>query len=577
MFSLPVYAQKVNQLDKTNEEVKFSVLQDYNFPFQKVRSLHASSFKKTDSLIGAKAYWLKVIVNNPTSDIKDYILKVTPNLETVLYSFNKSRKQWSMEKSDLSKLDKPWLLGLHNFNIREHTTDTFYVWVNVNAPNTVKDRFKAKITFTPKEKIEEVKQNDKAALWIGLIVLGLFFLNNLYVYLYLKDQSILYYLIIQLGGMIYITAYWYFFKLSVPIFSYILNNSFRYYDINNLLTHISIVIIFYAFVQLARSYLNTSKYLPIDDKILSYVLYIYVALSFLCAIINVSGYYIDYYTIFYDNIYCGILIFLMLFICIKATIKKLPLSFPFLLANILPLVFMLSITIYHIRITSESQYNYLLPVLAIISQALGFSIALVTRTRSILSNLKAKEIESHGLTFSLKEIGYLNKLKELELVKVNADIMLEKDRNKLLQQRLELNQRELALSTLNMVQKGELLAFLKEQLQKLNWMDRYHTKKNLQEINTVLENNVQLDSDWSKFKLHFEHVHPNFFEELKKSHPNLTAREIRLYTYFHMKLSHKEIAVLLGIDPASVRRAKTRLFKKMNISVQEDQSGSEKN
>ena len=42
-------------------------------------------------------------------------------------------------------------------------------------------------------------------------------------------------------------------------------------------------------------------------------------------------------------------------------------------------------------------------------------------------------------------------------------------------------------------------------------------------------------------------------------------KETRLYAYLHMKLSHKEIAALLSIDPASVRRAKTRLYTKMAI------------
>ena len=58
-------------------------------------------------------------------------------------------------------------------------------------------------------------------------------------------------------------------------------------------------------------------------------------------------------------------------------------------------------------------------------------------------------------------------------------------------------------------------------------------------------------------------MHPRFFEELQESYPALTKHELRLYSYFHIQLSTKEIAALLNIDPASVRRAKTRLFKKI--------------
>ncbi len=51
-------------------------------------------------------------------------------------------------------------------------------------------------------------------------------------------------------------------------------------------------------------------------------------------------------------------------------------------------------------------------------------------------------------------------------------------------------------------------------------------------------------------------------------YPALTSNEQRLSCYFHIQLSTKEIAVLLSIDPASVRRAKTRLFKKIAAAHQ---------
>ena len=46
--------------------------------------------------------------------------------------------------------------------------------------------------------------------------------------------------------------------------------------------------------------------------------------------------------------------------------------------------------------------------------------------------------------------------------------------------------------------------------------------------------------------------------------------QVRLHAYFHINLSTKEIATLLNIDPASVRRAKTRLLKKMGKGCAED-------
>ncbi len=87
-------------------------------------------------------------------------------------------------------------------------------------------------------------------------------------------------------------------------------------------------------------------------------------------------------------------------------------------------------------------------------------------------------------------------------------------------------------------------------------------------MQSLLQSNLYLDGDWSKFKLHFEQVHPRFFEALQANYPALTKHEQRLYSYFHINLSTKEIAALLNIDPASVCRAKTRLYKKVTAADQ---------
>jgi hypothetical protein len=48
-------------------------------------------------------------------------------------------------------------------------------------------------------------------------------------------------------------------------------------------------------------------------------------------------------------------------------------------------------------------------------------------------------------------------------------------------------------------------------------------------------------------------------------YPKLTKYKTRLFAYFQIKLSTIEIAALLNIDPASVRRVTPPLLKKMQI------------
>lgn len=68
-----------------------------------------------------------------------------------------------------------------------------------------------------------------------------------------------------------------------------------------------------------------------------------------------------------------------------------------------------------------------------------------------------------------------------------------------------------------------------------------------------------------KVLMHFEKVYPGFFEVLTELHPVLNQREIKLCAYLRMNLDHKEIADILHVAPESVRKAKTRMRKKMGL------------
>jgi len=137
----------------------------------------------------------------------------------------------------------------------------------------------------------------------------------------------------------------------------------------------------------------------------------------------------------------------------------------------------------------------------------------------------------------------------------------EQEREKL-QEKLDYNKRELASTALYLFQKNQILSELQSELDQLK--DEPDALNRYSKIKSKIQQNLYLDADWDRFKLHFEQVHPDFFKELKESHPGLTAYEVRLFAYLHMKLSTKEIAGLLNITPASVIKAKVRLNKKLN-------------
>lgn len=78
---------------------------------------------------------------------------------------------------------------------------------------------------------------------------------------------------------------------------------------------------------------------------------------------------------------------------------------------------------------------------------------------------------------------------------------------------------------------------------------------------TVLERHLM-----DHLLLELEQSNQHFQLQLKRRFPELTAYDLRLCTYLKSNLSTKEIATLLNIAPDSVKKAKHRLRKKLEIN-----------
>lgn len=88
-------------------------------------------------------------------------------------------------------------------------------------------------------------------------------------------------------------------------------------------------------------------------------------------------------------------------------------------------------------------------------------------------------------------------------------------------------------------------------------------------INEVVGNSLKNDDDWSRFKLHFEGVHPSFFTKLKERSGELTENDLRLCAYLRIGMRAKEIAGMLAVSPASVNTARYRLRRKLALGKDE--------
>jgi DNA-binding CsgD family transcriptional regulator len=81
----------------------------------------------------------------------------------------------------------------------------------------------------------------------------------------------------------------------------------------------------------------------------------------------------------------------------------------------------------------------------------------------------------------------------------------------------------------------------------------------------LIENSFSSNSDWNDFKERFKTLDPNFITSLLTKHSDLSKSEIRLLTLIRIGYSQKEIATILNITPESVKKARSRARKKLDL------------
>lgn len=160
---------------------------------------------------------------------------------------------------------------------------------------------------------------------------------------------------------------------------------------------------------------------------------------------------------------------------------------------------------------------------------------------------KEKLIEENNLLLEIKELE-----NERQLMKV---------RNEQLSQDVDSKNRELAVSTMSLNSKNELLAFIKEDLKKTSQDDN----KNIKSVISTINKNITEEDSWNVFKEAFDNADKDFLKRIKQLHPLLTPNDLRLCAYLRLNLSSKEIAPLFNISVRSVEIKRYRLRKKMEL------------
>lgn len=184
---------------------------------------------------------------------------------------------------------------------------------------------------------------------------------------------------------------------------------------------------------------------------------------------------------------------------------------------------------------------------------LGVFLALVLILSIFIFYYQRQKIKRNKQFYKTKQV--LSE-KEIENLKLK-----EKD----LQHEIYFKNKELASYTINFIQKNKLFDNLRVILNNLHETSDQKIKPTIRNMQRLVKRNAHIDKDWEQFKQHFTNVHPYFFQNLKKHHPDLSPVDLRLSALLKMNLTAKESSAIMGIGPDSVKTARYRLRKKFDL------------
>ncbi|MGB5982140.1 MAG: tetratricopeptide repeat protein [Nonlabens sp.] len=190
-------------------------------------------------------------------------------------------------------------------------------------------------------------------------------------------------------------------------------------------------------------------------------------------------------------------------------------------------------------------------VIAIILIASTF-IFIIARSRARKSQELAQKKEEH--------LSSLNELTQTEL----ENSKLKRDK---LQEQLAYRNKELTSFTLNFIQKNEIVKQLEKMINNIKKERAVNHTILINDLKKLIRKNISIDRDWENFNLFFDGLHTDFQDLVTERHPSLTKNDLKLCSLIRLNLSIKEIAGIMNISPESVKTARYRLKKKLDLQM----------
>ena len=170
-----------------------------------------------------------------------------------------------------------------------------------------------------------------------------------------------------------------------------------------------------------------------------------------------------------------------------------------------------------------------------------------------------------GLVFISGLAYFLIQIKNDTLHRKQEDLEASEIRTDQLADELRDRDRELTTFTLNLAQRSESITNLKLELDTLRRKAPRDLRGEIGKLSRRVANIADGAQEWENFQRYFDAAHPDLIKRLKTTYPDLTQNEFRLISLLRLNLTTKEMGSILGISPDSVKTARYRLRRKLDL------------
>lgn len=197
------------------------------------------------------------------------------------------------------------------------------------------------------------------------------------------------------------------------------------------------------------------------------------------------------------------------------------------------------------RSKQRKDQNYMLSAILVLLCTTIYFIIRTFRNRIQLQKKKSENLEKEKIV-ALSELNLENEAKK-SLIAEQRILKLENEKI----------QKEALVHTLLIDQKNLVLKEIGEQLNK---------EGGKRELQKTLRQDARSEQQINEKANEFEDVDPVFFTKMQQNFGDkLTARDVKLCAYLYLGLGNKEISAILKVEPKTIRMAKYRIKKKLEL------------